>query len=391
MATKLTAEEVLAQFQIEYPEAPVTPEALKRMRGTLLKRAERLRKKNAEGLTAATKVRPTLDEAPAAIEAIAACPVHSADEEMLPPAVQVLAVIVAPAPEPFVALGTCTGRAFVETPNIEEVDKQVEDAPAGYTVGDSETDFPGPEYTAEESDQDGMASMDTAEAMTEEEKQECRLDQQDDAAKDVEEIVPVKRRYIGIAVLSGGVPLPEVEVDAISEKEANKLVWAGLSEAQKDNCEYIDFVDIKPIPTVLVSPNLMVAAVNAAAEGTPTNLNEKVGVIYAGLDSAIKTDFTPGATTTLATPEDEMKKAKKGSSTKKAGKRVAREEIVKQVGFINLFEKARKAMRDPEKKTCKHGHKISAENAHVGDLKRTGRYTCNPCNDDAQARYNVGK
>lgn len=373
MATKLTAEEVLTQFQIEYPEAPATPEALKRMRGTLLKRAERLRKKNAEGLTAATKVRPTLDEALAANEAIAAAPVHSADEEMLPPAVQVLAVIVAPAPEPFVALGTCTGRAFVETPNIEEVDKQVEDAPAGYTVGDIETDFPGPG------------------AMTEEEKQECRLDQQDDAAKDVEEIVPVKRRYIGIAVLSGGVPLPEVKVDAISEKEANKLVWAGLSEAQKDNCEYIDFVDIKPIPTVLVSPKLMVATVNAAAEGTPTNLNEKVGVIYAGLDSAIKTDFTPGATTTPATPEDEMKKAKKGSSTKKAGKRVAREEIVKQVGFINLFEKARKAMRDPEKKTCKHGHKISAENAHVGDLKRTGRYTCNPCNDDAQARYNVGK
>ena len=66
---------------------------------------------------------------------------------------------------------------------------------------------------------------------------------------------------------------------------------------------------------------------------------------------------------------------------------VKRAKIVASPAFIKLFEKARKAMQDPARKTCAHGHAITATNAHVGDLKRTGRYTCDPCNRAAQVRY----
>jgi hypothetical protein len=52
-----------------------------------------------------------------------------------------------------------------------------------------------------------------------------------------------------------------------------------------------------------------------------------------------------------------------------------------------LFEEARKRMHRPERKTCKHGHAICLENAHVGDLKRTGLYSCNPCWQASNARY----
>jgi hypothetical protein len=55
--------------------------------------------------------------------------------------------------------------------------------------------------------------------------------------------------------------------------------------------------------------------------------------------------------------------------------------------FIKLFEKACARMASPTRKTCKHGHKISAANAHVGDLKRLGTYACDPCNRLAQVRY----
>lgn len=65
----------------------------------------------------------------------------------------------------------------------------------------------------------------------------------------------------------------------------------------------------------------------------------------------------------------------------------ARNKIVTSPAFIKLFEKAKSKMRDPKRKTCKHGHAISAANAHVGDMKRLGRYTCDPCNTEAQARY----
>lgn len=66
---------------------------------------------------------------------------------------------------------------------------------------------------------------------------------------------------------------------------------------------------------------------------------------------------------------------------------VARSKVVSSASFIKLFEKARAKMANPKRKSCKHGHKISAANAHVADLKRTGRYTCDPCNRAAQVRY----
>ena len=66
-----------------------------------------------------------------------------------------------------------------------------------------------------------------------------------------------------------------------------------------------------------------------------------------------------------------------------------RNKIVASAGFIKLFEKARANMRDPKRKDCAHGHPITAANAHGGDMKRTGRYTCDPCNRAAQARYSA--
>jgi hypothetical protein len=66
---------------------------------------------------------------------------------------------------------------------------------------------------------------------------------------------------------------------------------------------------------------------------------------------------------------------------------VARQKVVSSASFIKLFEKARAKMTNPKRKTCKHGHKISAANAHVGDLKRLGVYACDPCNRVSQVRY----
>lgn len=65
----------------------------------------------------------------------------------------------------------------------------------------------------------------------------------------------------------------------------------------------------------------------------------------------------------------------------------AREKVVTSPAFVKLFEKAKAKMRDPKRKVCAHGHAITAANAHVGDLKRTGKYTCDPCNRVAQAKY----
>jgi hypothetical protein len=66
---------------------------------------------------------------------------------------------------------------------------------------------------------------------------------------------------------------------------------------------------------------------------------------------------------------------------------IRRDKTVASAAFGKLFEKARAAMQDPARKTCAHGHAITAANAHVGDLKRTGRYACDPCNRAAQTRY----
>ena len=55
--------------------------------------------------------------------------------------------------------------------------------------------------------------------------------------------------------------------------------------------------------------------------------------------------------------------------------------------FVSLFERARALMRNPERTHCKHGHPICEANAHVGDLKRTGRYSCNQCWQASNARW----
>ncbi len=76
----------------------------------------------------------------------------------------------------------------------------------------------------------------------------------------------------------------------------------------------------------------------------------------------------------------------KRKSSKEAWE-VSRDKVVASAAFIKLFEKARKAMLDPQRKACKHGHPVCAANAHVGDLKRTGQYACDPCNRAAQVKY----
>jgi hypothetical protein len=63
--------------------------------------------------------------------------------------------------------------------------------------------------------------------------------------------------------------------------------------------------------------------------------------------------------------------------SKSAEKRNA---IVSSAEFIALFEKARARMIDPKRKCCKRGHPVCAANAHVGDLRRCGKYACDPCN-----------
>jgi hypothetical protein len=66
---------------------------------------------------------------------------------------------------------------------------------------------------------------------------------------------------------------------------------------------------------------------------------------------------------------------------------LARQKVVSSASFIKLFENARARMANPKRKACKHGHPISAANAHVGDMKRLGTYACDPCNRASQVRY----
>ena len=75
-----------------------------------------------------------------------------------------------------------------------------------------------------------------------------------------------------------------------------------------------------------------------------------------------------------------MKKTKQGWELKRA-------KTTSSASFVKLFEKARAAMAAPKSKACVHRHPICAANAHVGDLKRTGKYTCDQCNRIAQGRY----
>ncbi len=56
-----------------------------------------------------------------------------------------------------------------------------------------------------------------------------------------------------------------------------------------------------------------------------------------------------------------------------------RQAIVSSPEFIALFEKSLAKMANPKRAHCKNGHLICAQNAHVGDMRRTGRYFCNEC------------
>lgn len=65
-----------------------------------------------------------------------------------------------------------------------------------------------------------------------------------------------------------------------------------------------------------------------------------------------------------------------------------RNEIISKPAYIKAFEKA---LADRKNKKCAAGHDLTKiANAHVGDLKRMGIITCDPCNRIAQARYNAG-
>lgn len=57
--------------------------------------------------------------------------------------------------------------------------------------------------------------------------------------------------------------------------------------------------------------------------------------------------------------------------------------------FVSLFEKARAFMRHPERTHCRHGHRICEANAHAGDLRRLGIYSCNLCWQASNARYKL--
>ncbi len=61
--------------------------------------------------------------------------------------------------------------------------------------------------------------------------------------------------------------------------------------------------------------------------------------------------------------------------------------IISSPEFGALFEAARLRMNYPDQPHCKNGHAICVANAHVGDLRRTGRYQCDPCWREAQERY----
>jgi hypothetical protein len=77
----------------------------------------------------------------------------------------------------------------------------------------------------------------------------------------------------------------------------------------------------------------------------------------------------------------DAKAARKSKSTGWAAKRAT--EIASP-----RFQKAyAKALENTSRKECAHGHKISPENTHVGDLYRLGNITCDPCNRAAQERW----
>jgi hypothetical protein len=63
-----------------------------------------------------------------------------------------------------------------------------------------------------------------------------------------------------------------------------------------------------------------------------------------------------------------------------------REKVISTAAYRKAWDKALAARGEDTK--CPHGHDLTKiENAHVGDLRRTGKITCDPCNRKAQKRY----
>ncbi|HYM76123.1 MAG TPA: hypothetical protein VE377_09120 [Candidatus Dormibacteraeota bacterium] len=78
--------------------------------------------------------------------------------------------------------------------------------------------------------------------------------------------------------------------------------------------------------------------------------------------------------------------AKKKATTPPTPKRHA---IVSSPEFIALFDVWRARTGD-KRRHCKNGHAICAANAHVGDMRREGRYFCNECQRAYQRQYASG-
>ena len=56
-----------------------------------------------------------------------------------------------------------------------------------------------------------------------------------------------------VPVLSGGTSLPEVNKIAVLQKDATAAAWTELTDAQRDNLEYFDVVEIRPVPKTVES------------------------------------------------------------------------------------------------------------------------------------------
>lgn len=357
MATKLTNEAVLAQWNLEHPDKAPNPDDLKRMRGTMLKRAERARKKVAVDIeTTDEKGNPTITiQKPG--ETSQVIPVKPWDG----PALSIRCEASAGKKWPLSV--SCDGEdmAVVEA---RAASRFPEDGPAYLEVAApgvvDEGEFPAPAYESAPVDKDETIISD----------------------------VPIKFRYFFIPILEGGQPLEKMRVDAFTQEEAEELAKKALSPAQRDVLEYLDLDKFGPVEAfekrtvAIIGGGSALAAIGGlgAFRNVPVALTQPAPHnIDLLVDAPVPVN---------PKPETEEDMATKKKPAKKNGKRIDRAVIVASAAFIALFEKARKKMRDPERKTCKAGHKICAANAHVGDLKRLGRYNCNPCNDDAQARYN---
>jgi hypothetical protein len=80
-----------------------------------------------------------------------------------------------------------------------------------------------------------------------------------------------------------------------------------------------------------------------------------------------------------------------GKRESKAGQtaRIARPELrAPRPELLAQFENWRKKKKkNATRIQCKHGHPICVKNAHVGDMRREARYTCNICWKAQNARY----